>query len=91
MPMYKKNIFPFTARERASVHSALGCWHCLGWPYIYIHAIQKVLVLSPKRVSIQCNAKTKSVVAGTKLPTVEEVCLEDKFRSDKVLVSISIS
>ena len=39
---------------------------------------------------LQRNAVTKSLVAGTKLPTVEEVCLEDKFRSEKALVSIFI-
>ena len=39
---------------------------------------------------LQRNAETKSPVAGPKLPTEEEVCLEDKFRSDKALVSIFI-
>lgn len=32
---------------------------------------------------LQRNAETKSLVAGTKLPIVEEVCLEDIFRSEK--------
>ena len=39
---------------------------------------------------LQRNAETKSLVAGTKLPTVEEVCLEDIFRSEKAVVSIFI-
>lgn len=39
---------------------------------------------------LQRNAKTESLVAGTELPTVEEVCLEDIFRSEKALVSIFI-
>lgn len=38
----------------------------------------------------QRNAETKSLVAGTKLSTVEEVCLEDIFRSEKAVVSIFI-